>query len=201
MQRFFIMSCALLLILMSVNLFVPPGKALACSCSIPATADLATEKAAAVLTGTVIGIGKFKDGRNEAYDAVTLAVDESWKGVNEPEVVIYTSWSSCQFDFEKGKRYLLYPYEHDGRYEVANCGRSGEIDPQNPENPENARAAADLRQLGAGTQYEVPPEVLTKANEETGNNRGWVAALTGIVLFAAAFGVWQWRKRSSKARE
>lgn len=198
MRRSVMMSVVLLLILVSVNLYVPSGKALACDCSIPAAADLATEQAAAVLTGTVLGIEKFKDGRNEAYDAVTLAVDESWKGVNEPEIVIYTSWSSCQFDFEKGKRYLLYPYEHDGRYEVANCGRSGEVD---PENPENARAVADLRQLGAGTQYEVPPEVLTKANEETGNNRGWIGVLTGIVLLAAAFGVWQWRKRGKRARE
>ncbi len=198
MRRSVMMSVVLLLILVSVNLYVPSGKALACDCSIPAAADLATEEAAAVLTGTVLGIEKFKDGRNEAYDAVTLAVDESWKGVNEPEIVIYTSWSSCQFDFEKGKRYLLYPYEHDGRYEVANCGRSGEVD---PENPENARAVADLRQLGAGTQYEVPPEVLTQANEETGNNRGWIGVLTGIVLLAAAFGVWQWRKRGKRARE
>lgn len=198
MRRSVMMSVVLLLILVSVNLYVPSGKALACDCSIPAAADLATEQAAAVLTGTVLGIEKFKDGRNEAYDAVTLAVDESWKGVNEPEIVIYTSWSSCQFDFEKGKRYLLYPYEHDGRYEVANCGRSGEVD---PENPENARAVADLRQLGAGTQFEVPPEVLRQANEETGNNRGWIGVLTGIVLLAAAFGVWQWRKRGKRARE
>ncbi|QDH20321.1 hypothetical protein [Saccharibacillus brassicae] len=68
MRRSVMMSVVLLLILVSVNLYVPSGKALACSCSIPAAADLATEQAAAVLTGTVLGIEKFKDGRNEAYD-------------------------------------------------------------------------------------------------------------------------------------
>ncbi|WP_172196587.1 hypothetical protein [Saccharibacillus qingshengii] len=180
------------MILLPLNLLLPTEKSLACSCMIPENAQVAKKEAAAVFTGTVREIKEFKVSRNEAYFAATLVVDESWKGVNEPEVVVYTGWSSCQFDFEKSGRYLLYPYDHDGRYEVTNCGRSGEI------SQENVRTVADLEELGAGTKFEAPPQT-EEADEGTGKAIRWVGIFAALLLLAAVFGLWQRRKRNKKA--
>ncbi|WP_172254349.1 hypothetical protein [Saccharibacillus deserti] len=185
-------TLVLILFLMSFGLLIPAEKAMACSCRIPETAREAKEKASAAFTGTVRKIEKFKDDRKEMYNAVTLAVGESWKGVNEPEVVVYTSWSSCQFDFEEGKRYLLYPYEYKGRYEVYNCGRSGEI------RSENISAAADLKELGAGTKFEAPPEPEKEKSEGTGKRIAWIGIPAAILLLAAGFGLWQRRSRKKR---
>ena len=185
-------TLVLILFLLSSGLLIPAEKAMACDCMIPANAREAKEKASAAFTGTVRKIEKFKDDRKETYNAVTLAVDESWKGVNQAEVVVYTSWSSCQFDFEEGKRYLLYPYEHDGRYEVYNCGRSGEI------RSENISAAADLKALGAGTKFEALPEPEKDKNEGTGKRIAWIGIPAAILLLAVIFGLWQWRSRKKR---
>ncbi|GGO08214.1 hypothetical protein [Saccharibacillus kuerlensis] len=191
MRRSMQIVLAFILLLMPINMLLPSEKALACSCIIPESAEKAKEQAAAVFTGTVRSIGEFESDRKEKYYAVTLAVDESWKGVNESEIVVYTRWSSCQFDFEKGKRYLLYSYENDGRYEVVNCGRSGEI------HQENAGAAADLEELGAGTKFEAPPESGGEADRgiDGGTVIRWIAISVVALVLAAALGLWLRHKR------
>lgn len=190
MRKAWKIAIALTLLLMTLPVAFPVQKAAACSCLLPENATEAKEEAAAAFTGTVKSIGEFKSDRKEAYYAATLSVNESWKGMDEPETVVYTSWSSCQFDFEKGKTYLLYPYEHDGRYEVVNCGRSGEV------TQANADVMKDLQELGAGTKFEAPPDRANAeeaAAAETERTRGlsWLpVALGGVALIGIVVGGW-----------
>ncbi|MCQ4088371.1 hypothetical protein [Saccharibacillus sp. JS10] len=178
------------LLLVSMPFILPTQQAVACSCMFPETAQEAKNEAAATFTGTVTQIGEDSPKQYENYDVATLSVKQSWSGVSEPEVEVYTSWSSCQFDFEKGKTYLLYPYEHDGRYEVTNCGRSGEVIET------NARVMDDLQQLGAGTVFEQSAQEIPSA--ESSRNR-WILPVTlgvSALLVIAAGGWMLLRKRS-----
>lgn len=186
MRKAWKLAIVLTLLLMTLSVAFPIQKAAACSCLLPENAAEAKERAAATFTGTVRSIGEFESDRKEAYYAATLSVNESWKGMDEPETVVYTSWSSCQFDFEKGKTYLLYPYEHDGRYEVTNCGRSGEV------TQANADVMKDLQELGAGTKFEAPPDRANEAAEpERARGLSWLpVTLGGVALIVIVVGGW-----------
>ncbi|CAM4056562.1 hypothetical protein [Saccharibacillus endophyticus] len=190
MRKAWKLAIALTLLSMTLSVAFPVQKAAACSCLLPENAAEAKERSAATFTGTVQSIGEFKSDRKEAYYAATLSVNESWKGMDEPETVVYTSWSSCQFDFEKGKTYLLYPYEHDGRYEVTNCGRSGEV------MQANADVMKDLQELGAGMKFEAPPdranaEESAAAEPERTRGLSWLpVTLGGVALIVIVVGGW-----------
>lgn len=187
MRKAWKLAIAFALLMMTLPVASPIQKAAACSCVFPENAAEAKERAAATFTGTVQSIGEFESDRKEAYYAATLSVNESWKGVDEPETVVYTSWSSCQFDFEKGKTYLLYPYEHDGRYEVTNCSRSGEV------TQANADVMNDLHELGAGTKFEAPPDRANEAAAEPERTKGfsWLpVTLGGGALIVIVIGGW-----------
>ncbi|URN93769.1 MAG: hypothetical protein NAG76_18345 [Candidatus Pristimantibacillus lignocellulolyticus] len=113
----------------------------ACSCAYPQDAIEALEKSDAVFTGKVKGIKKSTMNGN-AFNAVLIDVYDSWKGVQTTQFIVYTDWSSCQFEFQQGEEYLLYSYKHEDKYIVMNCGRSTTLD----------SADADLKQLGQGLE-------------------------------------------------
>ncbi|MCR8656652.1 hypothetical protein [Paenibacillus endoradicis] len=114
---------------------------LACNCFYPEDAIEALEKSDAVFTGRVKGIKKTTID-NESYNAVLIEVNEIWKGIHTTQIIVYTTWSSCQFDFQQEEDYLLYSYNHEGNYYVMNCGRSTTL----------ASAESDLKQLGQGLE-------------------------------------------------
>jgi hypothetical protein len=61
----------------------------------------------AVFAGRVRSID---DGR------VEFAVTESFRGIHQPTVVLYQPGSTCDFPFDVGKQYFVYPHEgFDGR--------------------------------------------------------------------------------------
>ena len=123
------------------TIFAPTSHVVACSCYVPDNASEALERSTAAFRGEVIRLKvESIDGRN--YDVALLSVSEIWKGIEDTQVMVYTNWSSCNFNFEIGEEYLLYPYEHEGKLKVINCGRSAEV----------GVAQHDLTELGAGTQ-------------------------------------------------
>ncbi|MBB3112556.1 hypothetical protein FHS18_004657 [Paenibacillus phyllosphaerae] len=124
---------------MSTVLSLWPGERIyACDCGIPPNAQAAVDESSAAFTGKVI---QMKQDRSEGEDVVLLEVTQAWKGVTDSQVIVRTTWSSCQFEFEQGREYLLYPYTKKDELYVINCGRSAEI----------SQASLDLEQLGTGT--------------------------------------------------
>lgn len=80
--------------------------------------------------------------KGETHSVALLSVSETWKGIDETQVTVFTDWTSCQFNFEIGKEYLLYPNKLSGELNVIDCGRSAEIQ----------MAANDLLELGKGEE-------------------------------------------------
>lgn len=131
----------LCLSLFTLVVFYQPALTLACNCDVPDNATEALEGASAVFKGKVIKL-KEETIDGEKYDVALISVSETWKGIEDSQVIVYTDWSSCQFQFEEEKEYLLYPYKHNGKLIVINCGRSAEIN----------YAQEDLLELGEGNE-------------------------------------------------
>lgn len=137
------------------------ASAWACSCMSPATADEAMDRSAAVFFGTVMTIVPL-DGRYpiqiEEPVAVTFLVRESWKGPQTPTITLYTviNGISCNgYFWQEQAAFLVYAHRaDDGRLAVSLCSRT----------TEEARAAADLRVLGAGRQAQ-PNDIPTTMSE------------------------------------
>jgi hypothetical protein len=117
--------------------------ALACLCK-PLTPGEARKRAEAVFVGTVLESSKeLTQGGFEWR--VRLSVEQSWKGADGDEVIIYVSNDDCSVAFEKGKRYLVYARRQEGRgrlvTDVCSRTRLAEV------------GSDDLQKLGAGRQH------------------------------------------------
>lgn len=155
---------------------------MACDCMIPENANEAKDKAVAVFSGEVLQIKKERTN-GESYQVALISVSEIWKGIEETQVLVYTDWaSSCQFDFEVGEKYLLYPYENDGKLKVIDCGRSAEI----------RNASQDLLELGKG---EKPNNTVQLDKEMRDSKLLFVSIL--LVLFISAIVFVYSRKRKN----
>lgn len=123
----------------AIALVTSPLQVSACSCDIPADAIEGMAHSDAVFTGEVKHI-KRANINGDTYDAVLIHVDEIWKGINESQVIVYTGWTSCQFEFEEGEQYLLYAYKNEDKLYVISCGRSTVM----------SNGAEDIKLLGPG---------------------------------------------------
>jgi hypothetical protein len=163
---------SLLLVVVTI-LVVQPQQASACNCALPDNAVSAMEQASRVIQGKVISLREVKLSGNEMMNVALIEVAKSWKGNVDSQVKIYTSWTSCQFDFVVGEEYLLYPYENEGRLEVINCSRSAEI----------SQAKQDLLELGDGSE---PTNIVNYEANKSTSFTGWMyvglAIIAGILL-------------------
>ncbi len=154
-------------VLLSQIIFIAnPVSVSACNCYIPENAIEGLEKSDAVFSGKVKNIKKAKVN-GETYNAVLIEVDKIWKGINESQSIVYTSWSSCQFEFEIGREYLLYSYKNGDNYYVMNCGRSTDI----------LNGKEDLELLGPGNE---PTEIVTLSFEY--NKETWILGTIAVVV-------------------
>lgn len=148
-------------ILIILTCFYPPSMVKACDCGVPKNANEAMDRAAAVFRGEVLQIKN---------NTALISVSEIWKGIEESQVLIFTDKnSSCRFDFEVEKEYLLYPYEQNGKLKVINCGRSAEIN----------NAMQDLMELGKG--YE--PIKSVHLEDEFKNSNSYMIISGVLILF------------------
>ncbi|NGZ76989.1 hypothetical protein [Saccharibacillus alkalitolerans] len=168
-----------------------PGRAAACSCIIPDNARAAMEKSAAVFAGTVESVKTVRKG-SEAYYKAEMKADESWKGVDEANVTVYSDFGSCSFGFETGKRYLIYAYDNQERLDVINCGRSGKL------MPDNEMAAADLKELGTGTRYGAAALQGDGGASDTGERNALLWAGGAVVLLGVCFIVWRTKRKGER---
>lgn len=130
--------CALIVVLHFLEKSIN-SVAYACSCNLPSNAIEALHHSDVVFSATVRDIKRTKL-KGESYNAVWVDVISSWKGVTTTELIVYTTWSSCQFEFDIGSSYLLYGYIDEGQIKIISCSRSGEL----------STRTDDLNLLGAG---------------------------------------------------
>ena len=110
-----------------------------CSCDVPKSANEAMKQAKFVFQGKLVRhehSGNLRGGETVAL----VQVSRVWKGINQSEVLLYTDWSSCGFQFEDGRSYLFYAFDKNGKPYVYNCGKTNFLE----------LAAQDLNELGQG---------------------------------------------------
>lgn len=134
------------------SLFLSPTaqSVYACSCAATPPPRQALKEATSVFVGEVISkeIFDVKDEfGTQPVVRVRFAVSRIWKGIEGVEVVVHTSGYeiACGFNFEKGKKYLVYAYPDRwklGVLETGICNRTRKLE----------SAAKDLRAIGKGTK-------------------------------------------------
>lgn len=171
------------LLFLYITFTLAPSSVSACDCDVPDDALEGLEKSDAVFTGKVKDIKKVKIN-GEPFDAVLVEVNEIWKGIQESEIVIYTTWSNCQFEFDEGEEYLLYSYRNEDRLYVSICGRSTTV----------SHGSEDIKMLGPGKT----PDKEVNLEFESVNWKWIVGLITIVVVFSlsALFIVRHLRKRN-----
>src|ERR1041385_6732700 len=78
-----------------------------CECKKSLTPPEARKQAEAVFVGTVVE--SHRERTPGGYEwRVRLSVEQSWKGADEDDVIVYVTGDDCAVTFEAGKRYLVY---------------------------------------------------------------------------------------------
>src|SRR5947209_19479821 len=151
------MTKATLGIIVLAACFVPHaarGASAGCECKKSLTPNEARKQAEAVFVGTVAE--SHRERTQGGYEwRVRLSVEQSWKGADEDDVIVYVAGDDCSVSFEAGKRYLVYARRQGGRGRLAtdSCARTTTFE----------AGSEDLQKLGAGKQH---------AAKGTGGGRG-----------------------------
>ncbi|MCT2537463.1 hypothetical protein NC661_00730 [Aquibacillus koreensis] len=127
MKKIVFITC-FLFIITSVLSFIIPNKAYACSC-IDDSVEENYQDSSVVFTGTLVS--KDTEGGNK------FQVDKVWKGELQDGYVYSGFFGMCGTEFEKGSKYLVYTYNHDGTEETSLCSDNKLI----------SEASADINKL------------------------------------------------------
>lgn len=159
-----------ILLLFSFTICAFPSTSYACKCVEPKSPTEELEESSAVFSGKVID--QLEKGRTQFN---LFEVKESWKGFNESQVIVETvnSSSSCGYEFEDGKEYIVYTNETDGHLEVSLCSRTELL----------SAASEDIDELGKG---EEPSEQVTLNLSEEGQPPVWIMLSLLIIAFGLA---------------
>lgn len=156
-------------VLLQMLTFIAPMNIFACDCDIPKDALAGMEKSDAVFAG-LVKKKKKTNINDEGFDEVFFEVHKIWKGLGESQAIIYTTWSSCQYDFKEGKEYLVYSYKKDDRYYAINCGRTTSL----------TQGKEDIHQLGLS----IEPIIFSKYTEKQ-NNKLYIAIFLIVILISS----------------
>ena len=92
-----------------------PCEAAMCRCWLPVTAYEARDSSEAVFTGVVVSVRETREPFMNGWSRrlyTTFRVEAAWKGVETPEMVIVHAGTDCDYEFESGKRYMVYAARH-----------------------------------------------------------------------------------------
>jgi Tissue inhibitor of metalloproteinase len=120
---------------LAVLLVASAERSYACSCvfspePLKKQVQGAFSSAAVVFSGEVVEI---KDSPTNKYDVlVKLKVANVWKGEATREITINTAKDSamCGYNFEVGKKYLVYAYGLKDNLSTTNCSRTSTFNPK-----------------------------------------------------------------------
>lgn len=134
------------LFLVTSLLVLNPDSASACSC-LRSTPEEHFARANAVFSGKVIEVDGKQNTQIPLPDSflnrqIKFEVSRVWKGNVEKQEVVLTSDSSasCGYSFEKGKEYLVYASEQDGKLQTGLCSGTNLL----------SQAQENLETLGQG---------------------------------------------------
>ncbi len=182
------------------SLFILPQSVIACSCIETPSVEDQFESSAAVFSGKVLEIEEGDIGKK-----VLIEVMESWKGVNQSQIIVNTPGQgpSCGFPFEKGEDYLLYAYsstalsedDKDGTLQVNICSRSNVLE----------EAEEDVLILGGGKTADTltQADIQSYFSTETSNSQSqsmtfmimW-ASIIFIVMMLIGIGIYTYKRSS-----
>lgn len=137
------MRTTLSVILLAACLAPVSARAAACDCKKSLTPSEARKQAEAVFVGTVVEA--HRERTQGGYEwRVRLSVEQSWKGADGDDAIVYVLGDDCAVSFEAGKRYLVYARRQEGRGRLVtdSCTRTTAFD----------AGSEDLQKLGAGRQ-------------------------------------------------
>lgn len=136
--------------LLALALAVAPDSASACSCAPPPPVAEAVEQADAVFVGEVVTVEVVEKLPHANRLRATLRVEAAVKGDlgDEMAMTFEDGCCYCEFQFEKGKRYLVYADRNeDGELRTSICHRSGQL----------RHVSADLEALGLQNESDREP--------------------------------------------
>jgi hypothetical protein len=150
----------------------------ACSCAEVPSAEAEFERSQAVLSGKVIEVREKRSLKGSRTKSVLFEVNNTWKGVEESQIIITTGQDSgdCGFDFKEGQEYLVYANESTmyGAQSLVStiCDRTNEL----------SVLQEDLKKLGEG---QPPIEEVDLSGKHNRNQLYmWIAVVTAIgILF------------------
>jgi hypothetical protein len=153
-----------------------PAPAYACSCVDRPSPAIALQKSAVVFAGEVLSIRKkglnlFGAEYDEHPIRVAFRVTEIWKGADADRLTVRTSMSTCGFDFDVGRQYLVYAYESPEGLATGICTRTADL----------AKASDDLAALGKG-KVPSPSQEPDKRGPYLFRTGTAIAAISAFVL-------------------
>ncbi|WLR42564.1 hypothetical protein LC087_18060 [Bacillus carboniphilus] len=158
----------------------------ACSCVESQGVEESLEQSDALFSGKVVDI-KEKQGVNKfPSKSVLLEVSNTWKGVNQSQIIITTglSDSDCGFNFKVGQEYLVYAHESDMYGEktliTTSCNRTNDLN----------SSQEDLKILSKGQE---PKEEVDLTDEFEGYQY-YLWILFGGIFVIILFFIWKRRK-------
>jgi hypothetical protein len=134
MKRVTILLASIALVIVVTN------ASLACVCNVRSLSKRVRESRA-VFVGTVTSRAQVTENGQTLWRN-QFTVERYWKGVNSPDVIVYTTLDDCASTFSVDGKYLVLAYfvKDAGHLETDTCMRTGPVE----------MLADDLAKLGKG---------------------------------------------------
>ena len=164
-----------------------PSITSACSCAELSSVEEEFERSAAVFSGKVIEIKEKKSLKGYIYKSVLFEVTNTWKGVEQTQILITTGegGGDCGFNFIEGNEYLVYANESTmyGAKSLVSiiCSRTNKL----------SSSQNDLAVLGEG---ETPIVEVNLSGEQT-RNQILIWTSLGLAFFIIILTILNRRKR------
>ncbi|WP_227935374.1 hypothetical protein [Alkalihalobacillus deserti] len=136
-----------------------PSTSFACSCVAPPPVEELLGGETAIFSGIIrkVTVEDKPSPIQSSADqlAVLVEVNQTWKGIVDSDVIVYTARSSasCGFEFQVNSEYLIYAHESADGFEVSLCSRTALV----------ADAQDDLYVLGEGQTPSVQQDFEVEA--------------------------------------
>ncbi|TKC16152.1 hypothetical protein [Robertmurraya kyonggiensis] len=180
----FAVCCSFLFLMVSF-----PSTSSACSCAEQQSVKEEFKQSKAVFSGKVIEVKENRRNNGSIVKLVLFEVTETWKGVDETQIIITTGVSDgdCGIEFKKGEEYLVYATEStmygENKLVSTICDRTGKLQ----------TLKDDLAFLGEGKS---PAQKVDLTNELEGNHIYLIIVSTVIVMVLIVVFIVQKRKKT-----
>ena len=168
-----------------------PNTSYACDCSKPDNVTEEVDRHTAVFSGKVIEMVDKNAGSQMQSSADLIAVlfevEESWKGINQTQVIVYTerSSASCGYEFSLENKYLVYAKDIDGELKVSNCSRTTPLSFADEDIAELGKGEKPTEQVALSIDDQTPPYMLI-----------YIISIVGLLLLVSAFLIRRYKKSS-----